>query len=383
MKGKLRVEARPRAAGRRRLRRCPTTSGARPARRSSTRTSSSSSATRRRRTSCIALDMKTGADGLEDDARRAAVVGHADRLSTGRPRRARHQRPELHPRLRPDTGKELWRLGRQLQDHRADAGLRRRPDRRRQRPARPRPRSSSSAPGAAGDITLAPGQTASRHVAWSKQAARLLHADAARSTAATSTCSRTRALLRLLRPGDRRGGLPRSGCRIRAAASAPRRWPPTARSICRARTATSSSSRPGRKFELLATNPMGEPLMATPAISGGTMFVRGAATPVRHRTLKPESQPRTAAAVAPPVRGGVGRSVKEASSPEGAAHFERRCPPVRGCRWLLTTASTPPSAGGAPDCGSSSLSGSLALRRRSHSTPARTGATCARRGRGT
>lgn len=33
--------------------------------------------------------------------------------------------------------------------------------------------------------------------------------------------------------------------------------------------------RAGRTFELLGKHPMGEPLMATPAIAGGTMFVRG------------------------------------------------------------------------------------------------------------
>jgi outer membrane protein assembly factor BamB len=33
--------------------------------------------------------------------------------------------------------------------------------------------------------------------------------------------------------------------------------------------------RSGRTFELLAKNPMGEPIMSTPALSGGTMFVRG------------------------------------------------------------------------------------------------------------
>jgi len=32
--------------------------------------------------------------------------------------------------------------------------------------------------------------------------------------------------------------------------------------------------RAGRKFELLATNPMGQPLMATPAISDGMLIVR-------------------------------------------------------------------------------------------------------------
>ena len=31
----------------------------------------------------------------------------------------------------------------------------------------------------------------------------------------------------------------------------------------------------GPKYELLATNPMGEVLMSTPAISDGTIFVRG------------------------------------------------------------------------------------------------------------
>ncbi len=36
--------------------------------------------------------------------------------------------------------------------------------------------------------------------------------------------------------------------------------------------------RTGPSFELLAQNAMGEPLMATPAIAGGTMFVRGPRT---------------------------------------------------------------------------------------------------------
>jgi hypothetical protein len=33
--------------------------------------------------------------------------------------------------------------------------------------------------------------------------------------------------------------------------------------------------RAGPKFELIATNPMGQPLMATPAISDGLLIVRG------------------------------------------------------------------------------------------------------------
>ena len=31
----------------------------------------------------------------------------------------------------------------------------------------------------------------------------------------------------------------------------------------------------GAELKLLATNPLGEPLMATPALSGGTMYLRG------------------------------------------------------------------------------------------------------------
>ena len=34
--------------------------------------------------------------------------------------------------------------------------------------------------------------------------------------------------------------------------------------------------RAGARFELLAANDMGEPLMATPALAGGVMYVRGA-----------------------------------------------------------------------------------------------------------
>ena len=34
--------------------------------------------------------------------------------------------------------------------------------------------------------------------------------------------------------------------------------------------------RPGAKYEQAAVNTMGETVMATPAISGGTLFIRGA-----------------------------------------------------------------------------------------------------------
>ncbi len=65
-----------------------------------------------------------------------------------------------------------------------------------------------------------------------------------------------------------------SACRMPAAASAPHRSPPTDGCSCRARTATSSSSRRGATFELLAKNVMTDPIMATPAIAGSLLIVR-------------------------------------------------------------------------------------------------------------
>ena len=44
----------------------------------------------------------------------------------------------------------------------------------------------------------------------------------------------------------------------------------------------------GRKFELLATNPMGQPLMATPAISDGMLIVRGENTIYAIGNAKPQ-----------------------------------------------------------------------------------------------
>ena len=62
----------------------------------------------------LAADIRTGEDGVEDGARGAAVVGHADDVC----RRRAAAPPELVTNASnfirgydPDTGKELWRLG--------------------------------------------------------------------------------------------------------------------------------------------------------------------------------------------------------------------------------------------------------------------------------
>jgi outer membrane protein assembly factor BamB len=50
----------------------------------------------------------------------------------------------------------------------------------------------------------------------------------------------------------------------------------------------------GAKFERLATNPMGEPLMATPAISGGMIIMRGLRSVYAVTQSKSERTPQNA-----------------------------------------------------------------------------------------
>ena len=179
---------------------------------------------------------------MEDAARGAAVVGHADGGDDSGGPRPRDQRVELHPRLRSADRQGAVAARRQLEDHRADAGVRRRRVRRRQRP-RARTADFRRPAEARGDITLAAGKTSSDAVAWSRtgrgpymptplvyKGMRLRARQQRRSSTPTNSAT-----------GDEvyRQRLTKS-----ATASAPRRWPPTARSTCRTRTATWWSSRP-------------------------------------------------------------------------------------------------------------------------------------------
>ena len=108
-------------------------------------------------------------DRVEDVAQGAAVVGDADRLCVGvrRTRGTRDQRVELHPRLRSRHRRGAVAAGRQLEDHRADAGLRRRADHRRERA---RAGAADLRDPAGGRATSRPpaGADSSAHVVWSK-----------------------------------------------------------------------------------------------------------------------------------------------------------------------------------------------------------------------
>jgi PQQ-like domain len=62
---------------------------------------------------------------------------------------------------------------------------------------------------------------------------------------------------------------------IRASDSAPHRLPATARFFFSSEDGDKYVLKAGPSYELLAVNPMGEAIIATPAISGGLLIVRG------------------------------------------------------------------------------------------------------------
>ena len=115
----------------------------------------------------LALNAETGETVWKTDREELPSWGTPTVATTSAGPRARDQRVELHPRLRPAHRQGAVAARRQLEDHRADAGLRRRALRRRERP-RARAADLRGPPGARGDLTLAAGQTKSDAVAWSR-----------------------------------------------------------------------------------------------------------------------------------------------------------------------------------------------------------------------
>jgi len=212
---------------------------------------------------------------VEDDARGAAVVGHADGLSARAASDragARDERIQLHPRLRPATGKELWRLGGSSKitaptpiytdDYILIAS-----GRRDEKPI------FVIKPGARGDITLAAGTTSNPTVVWSKRGrgpymptpviyqniAYVLGNDGIFDAYELATGAEVY-----------RQRIPHKGSGFSASPV-----------IVDGRIILSSEDGDmfvvpaGRTFSVEPANPMGEALMATPAVAAGTMYVRG------------------------------------------------------------------------------------------------------------
>ena len=98
----------------------------------------------------MALGYQDRPNGVEDGPPGAAVVGHANglRAAAGGSAELVTNASNFVRGYDPDTGEERWRLGRQLEDHRADAGVRRRTDYRRERARAGAARSSRFDPAA-------------------------------------------------------------------------------------------------------------------------------------------------------------------------------------------------------------------------------------------
>jgi outer membrane protein assembly factor BamB len=171
----------------------------------------------------------------------------------------------------PETGKELWRLGGSSKitaptpvfsgDLIVVA-----------RGRRPEAPIFVIRAGASGDITLAAGQSSNRHVAWSKQArgsympTPLIYGNYlyVLSNQGVFDCYdlKTGAEIYRERIQHRGGGFSASPVAADGKIYLPNE------------DGEMFVVKAGPKFELLATNPMGELMMATPAISSGVMFVR-------------------------------------------------------------------------------------------------------------
>ena len=257
---------------------CRSTSGARPARRSSTATSYRAV----RHAERVVRDgarRRQRQDGLEDRAQRAAVLGHADRL-----RRRQGGHAELVTNASnfvrgydPDTGEERWRLGGSS-------------------------KITAPTPVFADElIIVASGRRAGaadlRHPPWRPAATSRRPTDASRAVACrwsktgaapymptpliyrrrSSTCWRNAghaSMPTISRPAREiyRAAPSAPGQRLqRVAGGVGRQDLPLERRRRHLRGAGRAAS-----STLLATNPMGEPLMATPAIAGSHLYVRGA-----------------------------------------------------------------------------------------------------------
>ena len=223
----------------------------------------------------MASDIRTGEHGVEDGAQGAAVVGHADGVRAAGRRRARahHQRVELHPRLRSRYRRRALAARRQLEDHGADADLRRRisiivaSGRAPERPI------FAIRPGGSGDITPAADAPSTTHVPWRKTGrgsympTPLAYQDVlyVLSNAGLFDAYRPSTGEEVYRQRIEHGGSGFSASPVAA----------DGRIYLSSEDGDVFVIRAGRTFELLAKNPMGEPLMATPAIADGTLFVRG------------------------------------------------------------------------------------------------------------
>ena len=204
-------------------------------------------------------------------------MGHADGRDDAERAGARDQRVELRPRLRPAHRQGAVAHRQELEDHGADADLRRRPVRDRERSRAGTADLRGAARRRAGDLTLADGETSNAGVVWSKTG---------RGSYMPTPLAYQGVLYVLANNGlfdayDLQTGEEIYRQRLPVVGSGFSASPVAADGkiylVERRRRHARHRRRPGR-FRTSRPTPMGELLMATPALSQGVMYVRSAAS---------------------------------------------------------------------------------------------------------
>ena len=238
-----------------------------------------------------AFDVQDRQAGVADQPRRDPVVVDADRDRDGRPHRAGDAGHERDPRLRPGHRQGAVAPDRQLRGHRADADRRPGHGHRHQR-----------LPRRAADLRDQAGRPRRPHARRRRhqlgvhrlehEARRPVHADAGRLRRPALRRARTTARWRRY---DAKTGERLYQERLGGKGGAFSASPVAAdgKIYLTSEDGDVFVVKAGRTYELLATNPVGEVLMATPAIADGVLYIRG----MKH--VIAIAAPKAAAIVAP------------------------------------------------------------------------------------
>ena len=221
----------------------------------------------------IALDADTGETVWKTERDELPSWGTPTVASTPRGTGARDQRLQLHPGLRPAHRKGAVAARRQLEDHRADADLRPTACSSSRAAARPERRFSPCGRARAATVTACGPARAAPRRRLEPQRPRAVHADAARSTTACSTSLANNGVFDAydLQTGEEiyRQRLPQIGSGFSASPVAA-----DGKIYLSNEDGDMLVVAAGQEFKHIATNSMGELLMATPALSDGVMYVR-------------------------------------------------------------------------------------------------------------
>ena len=176
----------------------------------------------------------------------------------------------------PRTGKELWKIGGSSKITAPTPVLRRGHVRRREWTRTGAADLRRASAGARGDLTLPDGVAKSEAVAWSRTGPWVVHAHATNLQRLALRAGQQRCLRRVqLATGEEvyRQRLPQVGNGFSASPVAA-----DGKIYISSEDGDMLVIAAGAGFKHVATNSMGEPLMATPAFSDGVMYVRSATT---------------------------------------------------------------------------------------------------------